>query len=587
MANTNDAFESLVREYLEDLQNTYRTAISSGEATPELSYRPALHRFLEKLPVAIGVRNVDIIFEPRRQALAGRPDWRFHHTRSMGIFGYAEAKAFEPSQTIEPSQFQTQTDMYLGLGHRLILTDGIDFVFFDLNRRAQHTCSLVEKPLSSRYSWRDLRINTDILIDFANFFQRPVPRTLSDSKLITSMALRAKKISEDVSQLIDLEEGSGFDEEENRNIEALHGLKDLLTTGHDPDLCDNRKFADMVSQVVVFGLLYAHRHLASTVRNPRELSQRLHSFWIESVRSDGANRLRPFRALAESLSTETRELGLLRTWYTDCVSFLSHVRLRDTRNGSMNYHALYEQFLSSYDPKSRVDFGAYATPDPLVRYIVAFCDWIAQNRLGHSSLYVSGNKIIDPCCGTGSFLEDFLRALPVSVRNEARFPTMAGFEILPAPYALAQYRLALLSSSTISGADHVRVVMCNTLADSMVDSVIPQAPTTGPSTARHLFQEEREEAVGLATPPIMAIIGNPPSSDAGRHIDPATHGRILELVDDFRPPEVKRTSRQNVQKQMQNDFVKFVRWACHKLPEREPGIMAFVLPSSFLKHRAE
>ncbi|MBM4273682.1 MAG: hypothetical protein FJ134_04350 [Deltaproteobacteria bacterium] len=578
-------FEGLVKEYLQDLQSTYRIALDTGEATPELSFRPPLHRFFERLPQVIDVTNVGVIFEPRRQAKAGRPDWRFHDSNSMGIFGYVEAKPFDPNIVIDPSRYREQINLYLSLGYKVILSDGIDFVFFDPDQPERLTLrSLVAKPLSLRFPWRNSQINTDLQVNFSNFFQAPSPRILSDSQIIRAMALRAKKISEDILELISLDEGSGIDDEENRNIEALHGLKELLTTGHDPDLCDNRKFADMVSQVLVFGLLYAHRHLVSTTQDTAELSRSLHHFWIEAIRQDGANRLRPFRALAESLSTEEMGLGLLMTWYSDCVLFLSHVFLQNEQQHSVNYHSLYEQFLSAYDPQVRIDFGAYATPEPLVRYVVAFSDWIARTKFNHRSLFIYGNKIIDPCCGTGTFLEEVLHALPPQTIRERRFPTMAGFEILPAPYALSQYRLALLASEGVAAADEVKVVMCNTLSDAIIDSVLPEPPSSGPTAARQLFQSEREEAVTLATPPITAIIGNPPSSDAGRHIDRRTHKRIYELMEEFRPPQVQRSLRQNVQKQVQNDFLKFVRWACHKLPLGEPGILAFVVPSSFLKH---
>ena len=69
-------------------------------------------------------------------------------------------------------------------------------------------------------------------------------------------------------------------------------------------------------------------------------------------------------------------------------------------------------------------------------------------------------KIIDPCCGTGSFLEAVIRNTPAGA---CRVPGLVGFEILPAPYALAHYRL----NRAIHGTpfEHsVQILLTDTLA---------------------------------------------------------------------------------------------------------------------------
>jgi len=577
------AFRSLVVKYLDEFQDMYDTARKTGQTTPELSFRPALHTFFKNLPAVIERDNIGIIFEPRKQLQSGRPDWRFHDTNSMAVYGYAEAKGFLPNRYIDRASSIAGVTKYVSLGHRIILTDGIDFAFFHpASPQVPKIVSLLPKPVPDSGRWHDFA-NVDILPMFLDFFRTPTARRVSLNDLTKEMALRAKLISEDVLEVVSLEMGSGIDKEENATIEALRGLKELLEKGHDPDLCDNAKFADMVSQVLAFGLMYAYWQLVPSVHDSKQLASNLERFWVEPVESAWTIGMRPFKALVESITRSSWQLGPLKTWYSDCILHLANTRLEPLTIDAPNYHALYEQFLLSYDPITRIDFGAYATPLQLASYMVAFCDWIARARFDRPGLWESRNKIIDPCCGTGTFLEAVVCTIP-KLGKTYKPPIIAGFEILAAPYALAKYRMTLLHAKGVPGTDSVEIVLCNTLSDPIVDSTITDMPAAGPTVARLLLQAERNEAVNLSTPPITAVIGNPPSSDAGLHINPHTHRRILQLLEDFRPPIELRTTRQNVQKQMQNDFVKFLRWACHKLPEAEPCILAFVLPSSFLKN---
>ena len=152
-------------------------------------------------------------------------------------------------------------------------------------------------------------------------------------------------------------------------------------------------------------------------------------------------------------------------------------------------------------------------------------------------------------------------------RGEAN---IIGFEILPAPYALAHYRIAKIAPDY----QKVSIVLTNTLSDILEDG-----PGEGDCT--NPFVEEQEIARSLARPPLTLIIGNPPSSDSFSHSDGSDFGIIQDLLNDFRPPATARGARQNTQRQLQNEFIKFLRWAGNKAVETENSIVAFVLPSTF------
>src|SRR5215213_2903984 len=99
-------FESIARAYLRNLQRAYGRAVATGQGTPELSFRPELNEFLRNVSSLIH-SDIESIFEPRRQAKSGRPDWRFYNTQTLGLYGYIEAKAFDTRTGIRTAAFTT------------------------------------------------------------------------------------------------------------------------------------------------------------------------------------------------------------------------------------------------------------------------------------------------------------------------------------------------------------------------------------------------------------------------------------------------------------------------------------------------
>ena len=130
------AYEAVVRRYLRELEREYNSAVRGGQHTGELSYRAPMHEFFKALARELNpAGSFDIILEPKRQLRVGRSDWRVHDSVSLGIYGYIEAKPL----TVDPLDLgphRSQIDKYLSLGHKLVITDGIDFVFAFPGREA-------------------------------------------------------------------------------------------------------------------------------------------------------------------------------------------------------------------------------------------------------------------------------------------------------------------------------------------------------------------------------------------------------------------------------------------------------------------
>ncbi len=563
------SFESLARQYLTDLQREVNQALITGAFTPELSYRPGLDAFFRRMAGLIDP-EIELVFEPKKQAKAGRPDWRFYNSSTLGIYGYAEAKGLNPDSDIAIETHRGQVDKYLRLGHNVILTDGIDFIFFDPSSSVPERLSLVNKPIRSSV-WGDLQPNSLLEAKFRSFFRNVGFRRSSEVQLIKEMALRAVELSRSIEELADCPLGSGLDSSENDTIEVLHQLKTILENHHDPMLRTPRAFADFVAQVLVFGLLYAHRVAIGDDDTPKDRDLKIQQFWSNTVRNEHSERLRPFRALIEMLGSELQSLSRLGVWYSDCRLLLAHIELDDRQRATPDYHVLYENFLSVFDPKTRFDFGAFYTPKELVEFAVRMTQAVMEKELPGKSLYDAGNKLIDPCCGTGTFLEQLI----IHSQNRSNQAITVGFEILPAPYALAHYRLSMLEYQT-GGIQNLSIILTNTLCDELEHD-----QEVGP---QNLIDEEQSTARNLAKPPLTLVIGNPPSSDTSPHTAGSNFTIIEKLLESFRPPAARRSTRQNTQKQLRNDFIKFLRWACEKLLVSPVGIFALVLPSSFAEH---
>ena len=166
------AYEAVVKRYLRELEGEYNSAVRGGQHTGELSYRAPMHEFFKALARELNpAGSFDIILEPKRQLRVGRPDWRVHDSVSLGIYGYIEAKPL----TVDPLDLgphRSQIGKYLSLGHKLVITDGIDFVFAFPGREAV-TVPLVDKALLSRRNWQALAPNPQFRLYMEQFF--PVP----------------------------------------------------------------------------------------------------------------------------------------------------------------------------------------------------------------------------------------------------------------------------------------------------------------------------------------------------------------------------------------------------------------------------
>ena len=561
------SFDTDVEKYLRSMQKEYIAARRGGQHTAELSFRNPMHMLFQDISHTISPdTNFDIILEPRNQGRMGRPDWRIQNHDSLGVYGYIEAKG-PTAEHFDISPYKSQIDKYLSLGHKLIITDGIEFIFcFDKNPVA---IELFDKNSMNTDDWTRLAVDYRFKFYMEKFFVNPAPQQLDENHLVELVAVRTRNLADDILRYADLSPDEAIDEDERQVISLLSGLKEIVYNHNDSSLRKGKVFADFTAQVVMFCLLYAHRVFCLSADSAIEKERKIKNYVYGNI-TEGESML-PFRRLMLYLRDNADSGAYICRWVDECISFLSYVQMTNWQLLNPDYHRLFEIFLSKYDAQSRFDYGAYYTPKILADFVVGLTNRIITDTFNGASIYSDGNYIIDPCCGTGAFLESFVE----HDEHDGAY-NLCGFEILPAPYMLANYRMSLLARQRRSNNRHItNILLANTLSNCVFGEEANENSIEG---------QELSLANRLSNMPLKLIISNPPCSDSRRGKVTEEFSVINELMEDFRPPTFERRPRQNIQKQINNSFMQFIRWSCKKLLDcKNHSVLSLVVPLSFLE----
>lgn len=560
------SFEATIRTYLREYQNEYKAALRGGEHTPELSFRVPMHKMFESIAKDLNPTvNCDVILEPRNQGRMGRPDWRIQDSISLGVFGYIEAKGVT-NETFDLTPYKDQIDRYLSLGHKLIITDGIEFVFCFNSKPI--IISIIDKSKMDSSDWPCLFVDSHFRFYMEKFFSNPAPQYVDEEKLVELVAIRTRNLADEIEKYANLNIDEACSDDERQEIRLLEGLKEQIFNHNDPNFRTNRIFADYTAQVIMFCLLYAHRVICSIEDSPAEKIAKIRNFAFEDIVE--GKELLPFRNLMVYLRDHANADAFISQWVEECLLFLSFVRMSEQQLTNPDFHHLFEVFLNKFDKQTRFDYGAFYTPKILAKFVVNFVNRIVKDCFDGATIYDDNNTIIDPCCGTGSFLEQL-----VANDNSDGSYNLCGFEILPAPYMLANYRMKLVENGYGKQNLKSNIILANTLSNCLLNE---------DADDRSIEGRELIRAKDLSSRPLKLIIGNPPSSDSKRNNESKEFSQIVKLMEDFRPPQANRHGRQNIQKQINNPFMQFLRWSCEKLfASNNHSVLAFVVPLSFLE----
>jgi predicted helicase len=296
-----------------------------------------------------------------------------------------------------------------------------------------------------------------------------------------------------------------------------------------------------------------------------------------------------FHEVAEPGQLESMNLPEVLDWAGSALNRVDRASFFANFEQAHAVQYFYEPFLEAFDPALRKDLGVWYTPPEVVKYMVARVDAELRSTLGVEDGLADPNVyILDPCCGTGAYLVEVLRKIAETLHEnggddlvsqdlkKAALDRVFGFEILPAPFAVAHLQLGLLLQllgAPLSEAkqERARVFLTNALTG--------WEPVEHPKQlVFHEMQEEREAAERVKRDtPVLVILGNPPYDGfAG----------IASMEEERALTTAYRTTRTAPQPQGQglNElYVRFFRMAERRIVEKTgKGLVAFISNYSWL-----
>lgn len=582
MARNEESVVTPFQAYLRQVNEAFR----AGNAT-EHTYRPFLKELIESLETVITAVN-----EPRHSQ-HGAPD--FVILKGSNPVGYVEAK--DVGKDLDDIEKDEQVRRYQDGYRNLILTDYLQFRWYvgrEL-RMKERLASFGPDGRLRRENDGEERVE-QLLRAFLN---ASILVVTTPKELAERMAALGKLIREKIADALRHESEHG----------ALHGMMGVFRATLLHELTDEQ-FADMYAQTICYGLFAARC-------NPKAVRP----FSREHAAYD-LPKTNPFlRQLFSHVAGP--DLDERITWAVDDLARLLDIAdmeaiLRNfgqrTRQEDPVVH-FYETFLAAYDPKMRELRGVYYTPEPVVGYIVRSVDHILKTDFGLAQGLADARKvtipafgggtrdvhkvqILDPAAGTGTFLHavvDLIRdafagnegAWPLYVR-EHLLPRLFGFELLMAPYTICHMKLGLQlqeSGYDLGLGDRLKVFLTNTLEEATL-----KADTL---LARWLADEANAASEVKQDAPIMVVLGNPPYSGHSANaswmmVENPKTGRLTkqrtwigELIERYFLCEGKPLGERNP-KWLNDDYVKFIRFAQWRIERTGYGILAFVTNHGYL-----
>lgn len=560
----------MLKRYLNNLQNT----INQGDAT-ELSFYKHLDSLLSEFAAANDIKKVSVTILPKKTE-AGNPDFRVWDGKNH-ITGYIEAK--DPSvANLDVIQESEQLRRYRNTFPNVILTN---FYEFRLYRDGEliKTASIARPVIAKKLKTTPPLENEDKFIDLLNtFFSYSLPQVRTAKTLAVELAKRTKFLRDEVVSIELTENGRKGKKTILGFYEAFK--KYLIAT------LNEQTFADLYSQTITYGLFAARTRSDNSFN--RELAFKYIPKTIGILRD-----VFHFVSLGDPpKALEVIVDDIAEVLSAADVNKILHDYYREGKGKDPIVH-FYETFLTEYDPAIREKRGVYYTPEPVVGYIVRSINQILKTHFNLvDGLASSKVTLLDPAGGTLTFPAEALKIAVQEytdkygdggktklIRNQI-LPNYFAFELMMAPYAIGHIKMSFMFEELgyrLKDNERFNLYLTNTL--EMED--LAQVDIPGLSS---LSEESHLAAVVKKEQPILVICGNPPYSGHSANQNDWTDKLLKEDIDgaqSYYRVDGKPLGEKNP-KWLQDDYVKFLRFAQWKIQSVGFGIVGMITNHSYL-----
>lgn len=550
----------MIKNYLKEIEKL-KSPISN-----EHTYRTPLENLLKSFAVKLYPNsNISI----QQEVSAERkifPDFTAMD-EDKGIIGFIECKdiGFDLHKAIEGNGnfkiYKEQLLKYLNKHNNLIYTDYINFIYLTLDKnqiKIKNEISLSSKDLDN-----NIKILENMLEDFFVYKIKEIDK----KDYFLSTLARKTNILKIYIEL----------ELENKESYLKNHIKGLFEDTIFNDLSD-KDFADAFSQIISFSLLFYRLNERKNVdlnsfRNMPEYIPIFREF-LSTINFDNLDKNIRYviNLIIKSINSYDEKI-----FYDK----LSYKERHDTDKEDPFIYA-YEYFLKEFDAKTRNARGVFYTPIEAVRYIIKSIDEILKDKLNIADgIYGEEVHILDFAAGTGTFMLGAIeRAFENAKKNgisgvwenivsDFILKRLYGFEFLIVPYVLAHFRIHEYLKDLnydYKKNDRLQLYLTNTLDNSAGGQVkmFPQMQ----AESDNAYRIKNEE-------PILVIMGNPPYNNKSEEINRKEW--IENLLKDYK----ENLNEKKIN--LDDDYIKFIRFAHWKMENAEKGIIGIIVNNSFIR----
>lgn len=538
-----------------------------GDAREE-SYYSTLEGLINEYAESVGKKDIQITTLPKKTE-AGNPDFRIWDGK-QNIVGYIEAK--EPTRDrLDLIENSEQLKRYRHTFPNLILTNFFEF-------RLYRNGELVDKVQVARpFIVHELKTvppvekGTEFLGLLEKFFSFSLPKSYSAKTLAIELAKRTRFLKDQVIA----EELKEESEKGSGDILGFYeAFQKYLINGLTKD-----DFADLYAQTITYGLF------AARTRSKNGFNRKLAYDNIPPT-------IGILRDVFRFISLG--DLPPSMEWIVDDISQvlavadanqILHKYFHEGKGRDPIIH-FYETFLAEYDPAERERRGVYYTPEPVVSYIVRSLHSILKEYFDRPDGFATTSvTVLDPAAGTLTFLAEASKLAVAEFRDKYGeggkeafikdyiLKNFYAFELMMAPYAVGHLKMSFLLEELgykLKKEDRFKLYLTNTLEmEELEQSKLPGMSSLAEES--HLAGKVKKET------PILVILGNPPYSGHSTNIG----DWISKEIRAYYQVDGKPLGEKNP-KWLQDDYVKFIRFAQWKIDQAGEGVLGFITNHSYL-----
>lgn len=580
----------MVKEIIDSYLATLHEVYSSEEAREE-SFYPALDILIKEMWKLLKKKEARTVILPKN-ADVGNPDMVVRDANSR-LAGYIEAKA--PGKDLDKVEDSPQLERYRQVFPNLILTNFLEFRLYRFGRfiKRVYLCQQVVFIQVGMKLTGDKISGEKFLAMLRQFASYSLPRNRNAGDLAKSLAVRTRFFRDHVV-IPELEAARNSPETmRHSHIAGFHkAFGTYLIHG-----LGEEEFADLYAQTLTFGLFTA------AIRKEGKLERETAVLYIPQT-SGILHDLFQFISLGNippQLECSLRDI-------VDVLNTVDTGRLLNeyyfSGKGDDPILHFYETFLSEYDRDMREKRGVYYTPGAVVSFIVRSIDVVLREKLNRSDgLADTGIKVLDPAAGTSTFLaetakwaiqrykEKYGSGGAADFAHHYLLNNIYGFEEMMAPYAVAHLKMSFILEQMgvrLDDDQRFNLYLTNTL--DMED--IQQSNLPGMSS---LSAESRLAGKVKKETPVSVVLGNPPyaghSMNGSETYVTKTSGKkkrrvkvktwIGRLIEDYKQIAGVKLQERNI-KWLQDDYVKFIRFAQARIDETGEGVVGFITNHGYL-----